>query len=471
MATMMRSFANSTAVRYGVIAAAVLLLVMLGGEGRRADVASAAGCVPPHPHDSGTTVETISTADGLREYRLHVPPSYNGFDRVPLILNFHGRGSNSLQQELYSDFSTRADAPDGGFIVAYPQGLTAPLTSTYFNAWQLASPFADDVAFVDGLLDALESSLCLDANRIFSTGMSNGAMMSVRLACSLSDRVAAIAPVAGAYYPPMALNLNLAETCPDTRPVPLIAFHGTADAIVPFNGGTSGGVTYRLPLDNATPDDDVMQLWAGHDGCTSGRQESAVSGEVRLVTYDACLDGSIAQLYIVDGGGHTWPGAIDIPGLGYTTHDISATDLIWEFFQDHPLVSAPLSDLDGDTVPDLYDDDNDNDGCTDAAEAQLAAGSEATGGLRNAKNPYDFYDTDGNEEIDLFIDIFGVAFAFGDDADSDPPGEPDGYDANLDRSAPLPGDDPWDMQGPDGVIDLFTDIFGVAYQYGHSCAP
>ena len=467
----MRSFANSTAIRYGVLTAAVLLLVMLGGaDGPRVEVASAAGCVPPLPHAPGTTVETISTADGLREYRLHVPPSYNGFDRVPLILNFHGRGSNSLQQELYSAFSTRADAPDGGFIVAYPQGLTVPLGSTYFNAWQLGSPFADDVAFVDTLLDALELSLCIDANRIFSTGMSNGGMMSVRLACSLSDRVAAIAPVTGAYYPPMALNLNSGETCPDTRSVPVMAFHGTADAVVPFNGGLSGGVDYRLPLENTTPDDDVLQSWAGHDGCTSARQESVVSGEVRLVTYNACLDGAIAQLYIVDGGGHTWPGAIDIPGLGYTTHDISATDLIWEFFQDHPLVSAPLSDLDGDTVPDLYDDDNDNDGCTDAAEAQLAPGSEATGGRRNAKNPYDLYDTDGNKDIDLFIDIFAVAFAFGDDADSDPPGEPDGYDANLDRSAPLAGDDPWDMQAPDGVIDLFTDVFGVAYQYGHSCA-
>ena len=97
--------------------------------------------------------------------------------------------------------------------------------------------------------------------------------------------------------------------------------------------------------------------------------------------------------------------------------------------------------------------DSDEDGCADVAELQDAMGSEATGGRRNPKYPYDFYDTDGSKVIDLFIDIFNVFNAFGDDADSDPPGEPDGYDASLDRSAPLMGEDVWDMHAPDGVID------------------
>ncbi|MEX2159422.1 MAG: flexitail domain-containing putative surface protein [Dehalococcoidia bacterium] len=456
-------------LKYIVAAAAIALLALFAGApGYAVDVASAAGCVPSLPHASGTTAETIATVDGTREYRLHVPPSYTGDDAVPLVLNFHGLGSNALAQEVYSDLSTRADAVDGGFIVVYPQGLSDPLPSTHHNAWQIEA-LSDDVAFTETLLDALESSLCIDPARVFSTGMSNGAMMSVRLACSLADRIAAVAPVAGAYDPPMALNLNAAETCGATRPVPLLAFHGTADDTVPFLGGAGGvPVTFRLPIDNTTPDDDVMQAWAARNGCTSGRQESTVSSEVRFVSYGSCDDGAAVQLYIVDGGGHTWPGAFDVPSLDYTTHDISATDLIWQFFQDHPF-QAVQSDYDGDTVADFFDTDDDNDGCTDAAERQLATASEETGGRRNGKHPYDFYDTDGDKQIGLFIDVFAVASAFGDDADAVGPGEPDGYDAALDRSAAPMGMDAWDMGPPDGTIDLFTDIFGVALQYGHHC--
>jgi hypothetical protein len=117
--------------------------------------------------------------------------------------------------------------------------------------------------------------------------------------------------------------------------------------------------------------------------------------------------------------------------------------------------------------------DLDNDGCSDAQENNTAPGSEEMGGRRSAKNPYDFYDVNGDGTVDLFIDIFSVAAAFGDDSDSDSGTgnpEPDGYDPALDRSPPLMGDFTWEMQGPDGLIDLFTDIFGVAMQFGHTCS-
>ena len=122
------------------------------------------------------------------------------------------------------------------------------------------------------------------------------------------------------------------------------------------------------------------------------------------------------------------------------------------------------ADLDLDGICDASDPDKDGDGCTAVQEAGL---DEEFGGLRDDLNPYDFYDTNGDKVIDLFLDIFNVALAFGDDADSDPPGEPDGYDAALDRSAAV--GDRWDMQAPDGLIDLFIDIFGVAFQFGHDC--
>ena len=111
--------------------------------------------------------------------------------------------------------------------------------------------------------------------------------------------------------------------------------------------------------------------------------------------------------------------------------------------------------------------DSDGDGCFDAQELGT---NEQLGGLRDPNNPYDFYDTNGDGTVDLLNDVFNVAGVFGADADGVGPGEPDGYDAALDRSAPAMGMDPWDMQAPDGMIDLLTDIFGVAKQFGHSCA-
>jgi len=108
--------------------------------------------------------------------------------------------------------------------------------------------------------------------------------------------------------------------------------------------------------------------------------------------------------------------------------------------------------------------DTDGDGCSDGEE--LGA-MEMFGGRRDPMNPYDFYDIDGNGLIDLFIDIFGVAGLFGADADALPPGEPDGYLASHDRGAPYANN--WNLTGPDGLIDLFNDIFGVAFQFGHDC--
>lgn len=310
-------------------------------------VAAGETCSPARPRASGTTVESITTGDGARSYRLHVPASYTGASPVPVVIASHGAGSNAFEQEVYSGFSTKSDAE--GFIVAYPQGL-APGGRTFFNAWQLAS--IDDVGYINAMLNSIESQLCTDRSRVYATGISNGGMLSVRLACSMSSRIAAIAPVAGSYSPPMALNLNAAETCPDTRAVPVIAFHGTADETVPYPGGVPAGSTlnYRLPQDNATPDEDVLADWALHNGCTGARQETQIDTEVALIQYGSCVAGATVQLYRVDPGGHTWPGSFDVPSLGYTTQQIDATDLIWSFF-----TGFTVPDADADLVPDTFD--------------------------------------------------------------------------------------------------------------------
>jgi polyhydroxybutyrate depolymerase len=297
--------------------------------------ASISRCEPEQPHAAGTSAETLQTADGRRRYLLHVPASYTGRERAPLVLNFHGYGGNGTRQNDYSGLVPVSDA--NGFILVSPDGLPTMNGTPWWNNLLLPDPpHKDDVAFVSALLDELEADLCIDAARVYATGMSNGALMSSRLACSLSSRIAAVAPVAGAYYPPLVTEGG-PEPCADTRPVPIIGFHGTLDPQVPFNGGPSTrGGTFRLPIDDATPEDDVFQAWAAHNGCRKGRQESRVSAEVRLVTYGGCTDGADVQLYVVHGGGHTWPGSrVERPE--HTTHDIRASDLMWAFFQAHPM--------------------------------------------------------------------------------------------------------------------------------------
>lgn len=377
-------------------AMALLALGALTFSGTELVLAGNPTCSPDRAHTSGTSEETVETSQGLRSYRLHIPPSYTGSDAVPLVLNFHGLTLDATFQEDYSAFSARADQPDGGFIVAYLEGVvTTGIADTHFNAWQLAGPEPDDVAVVDELLDALLLELCIDENRVYSTGYSNGAWMSVRLACSLSDRVAAIGTVAGLYYPPLALDLNASEDCSTQKAMPIIAFHGTSDAIVLFEGGPVGGLpgifeaTLRLPVDDATPADDSMAEWASHNKCTSGRQSSSIGAQVNLVRYDTCEDNSVIELYVVDGGGHTWPrSSFDNPLLGKVTNDIDATDLMWSFFQNYSLGEpqpklAKPGDTDGDgaALPlETVDSSGPGAGVLAGIAAGVAAGAVALSG-------------------------------------------------------------------------------------------
>jgi len=275
-------------------------------------------CTPARPHDPGDFEETLVSGGREREYIVHVPPSYTGADALPLVLNLHGFGSNARKQAFYSGLPRKADK--AGFIVVTPQGTGA---QPYWNFLGIGASAPDDVAFIDDLLDTLMSELCIDQARVYSAGISNGAAMSVTLACRLSDRVAAIAPLAGLFF---------LAGCAADRPVPVIAFHGTDDAFVPFEGGLV--TRSSLPV---RPVEESLRDWARHNGCVEDPERTRVSDSIRLVRYPGCDQGATVELYVVEGGGHTWPGAIDVPRLGATTHEISATDLMWAFFEAHPM--------------------------------------------------------------------------------------------------------------------------------------
>jgi polyhydroxybutyrate depolymerase len=215
-------------------------------------------------------------------------------------------------------------APSGRLNGPTPYWLAAPVADNY------------DVQFLNDLLNWLDANLCVDTSRVYSTGQSNGAQMSSLLACQLSDRITAVAPVDGVEF---------YDVCRG-RPVPVIAFHGTADPFVLYKGGGLDSETIadqnywkgkrpaNLPVHRGV--DAAMQTWALHNGCDPTPTERRIGHEVRERTWQHCKADTV--LYIVDGGGHTWPGH-PVPGFektfGHTTMDIDATSLIFQFFFAH----------------------------------------------------------------------------------------------------------------------------------------
>jgi len=271
------------------------------------------GCA--HPGPAGTTTASILAGSTVRTYRLAVPPGAGPFG---LVLNFHGYGSNDVQQAIYSQLEQAG--PAAGDIVLTPQG-TGRLAGWNILPY-LASP--DDVAYTSQLIDWTEQTECVDPTRVFSTGISNGAGLSALLGCKLTDRLAAIAPVSG---------LNLVPPCPRGRPISVLAFHGTSDPVVPYTGGRlspglGGLVTSPVPS--------AVASWATRDGCRRTPRRVQVASAVTETVYRGCRAGTQVLLYSLLGGGHTWPGTpFTIPTLGVVNRQVSATDLILRFFRAH----------------------------------------------------------------------------------------------------------------------------------------
>jgi len=304
--------------------AAVLLLAACGSAGGSHDPSvlvpgaaptstAAAGCAPAKPHAAGDSTAVLTTAAGGRSYVLHVPPSYDGQSRLPLVLLFHGFGGTGRSMLDYSGFGAVADRHH--YVVVAPEGQGTP------QFWNIAmfTGAADDVAFVRNLVDEVKAELCIDSDRVYAAGFSNGGGMALRLACAMPDTVAAVGVVASMY-----------PQCAATPATPLVAFHGTSDPELPFNGG-------RLP-DEATdfpPVRRVVSEWAVGLGCDGLARISRPAAHVELSTFVRCLlgDGE-ALLYTIIDGGHTWPGAaLDLPAMsGPTNHEVDASELIAAFF-------------------------------------------------------------------------------------------------------------------------------------------
>jgi polyhydroxybutyrate depolymerase len=250
-----------------------------------------------------------------------------------LVIDYHGLREGAEIHTLMSAFSPVAERE--GFVVAFPQGQFDPVRWNASPTTQFIGDPNDDLTFTDDIIDSLGASLCLDRTRVYAAGLSYGGFMTSLLACGRSDRFAAVAPVAG---------LRLLDPCPQERPVPIITFHGTDDAIVKFNGGFG-----PIPLGLATPTaadlngPGIPAYVAGsaaRNGCDPTPTDTQLTDEVIHRVYQ-CPIGADVEFYIVVGGGHTWPGSAFSRAIeaivGYTTFDISASDLAWEFFEQFQL--------------------------------------------------------------------------------------------------------------------------------------
>jgi polyhydroxybutyrate depolymerase len=290
-----------------------------------------AGCDRSPPAPPGTTDERITSEGVERSYELIIPEGYDGTKPLPIVFGLHSLTVDYHIVPPMSGFGDMAGPYD--FIGVAPSGRLSDGKLPYWNA----APAQDnyDLVFLTDLLDHLEATLCVDTAKVFSVGMSNGAQMSSLLACRLGDRIAAIAPIAGVEYN---------EPC-DGPPVPVIAFHGLADPIVPYAGGGLNSVRIadsnyykgNLPTGIVTPTgvDESMRRWAGHNGCDPEPVEERIGTEVRKRTWQNCAAATV--LYIVDIGGHSWPGKPQ-PGFeaqfGPGTTQIDASTLLFQFFFD-----------------------------------------------------------------------------------------------------------------------------------------
>lgn len=270
------------------------------------------------------TDRAVPSGDGERDYLVHVPDRYDPAVPTPLVISLHAAAMWPAHQRHASGWDRVADA--NGFLVAYPGGHGFP---------RLFGPGPDgmarDVAYIADLLDHLSAEFNIDPERVYVNGFSNGGGMSFALSCALSDRVAAVGMVAAAMTLPW-------EWCDVPAPMPLIAFHSTADPILPYAGGPLND-----PFNPARTVFPAFREWTGRwavrNGCDGAPIESAVADDVTRLEYAGCA-GAPVTLYALQAGGHTWPGGRwhgPEWHLGTVSQSVDASELMWDFFRDHRL--------------------------------------------------------------------------------------------------------------------------------------
>jgi polyhydroxybutyrate depolymerase len=311
------------------LAIAALAALVTAAVAAARPAAARSGCQTRGAAASGPLVLRLGSR--ARTIVVHLPTGYPGAEPAPLVLDLHGSGSTAAQQERFGAMDATADSH--GFVVAYPQAAIADGSGFDWNVpgapltggRRVPRGAADDVAFLEQLVRVLEQRYCVDASRVYATGFSGGARMVSQLACDAPRVFAAVAAVSGLRAP---------SPCAARPPVPIVAFHGTADPVDPFAGHGQPYWTYSVPA--------AAAAWAKREGCASAETVSHLPRGVTLTSYGRCRGGSAVELYAITGEGHEWPGGPHLPRrytvlLGPQSNAIDADQTMWSFFAKHRL--------------------------------------------------------------------------------------------------------------------------------------
>jgi polyhydroxybutyrate depolymerase len=278
-----------------------------------------------------------------RTYIIHLPAAVNTM--MPLVIVLHGGGGKgkSMVKLTNSGFDKLSDKK--GFIVVYPDGIDKHWNDDRNGSetgYVTHEKNIDDVGFISALIDELIMKYNIDSKRVYVTGMSNGAIMSYRLGCELSGKIAAIAPVAG------NIPENL-QNCRPSNPVPVLAINGDKDPLVPYDGGEVTGPFGKKKLGKVLSTHESILFWVKTNGCSSKPVVTDVPDNdrddgtrVQKLQFMNDRNNCDVIFYTIKGGGHTWPGGYQYLGewiVGKTCRDIIATGVIWEFFEKHSLGS------------------------------------------------------------------------------------------------------------------------------------
>ncbi len=282
----------------------------------------------------------LTVAGMQRTYLLHPPPSHNRTRPAPLVIVLHGGGGTAERMVRLTNEGLSRLAEREGSIAVYPNGIDKHWNDGRWadeTGWRAQGENVDDVGFISALIEELVKTQNADPRRVYVTGVSNGGQMAHRLACELSDKIAAIAPVIA------QMPAHFSPRCKPARPVSVLMMPGTKDPLVPWEGGTIrlGRQTFGRVLSAS----ETVAFWTRHNACPGPPETSwepdrdpGDGTRVRREAYRDCRNGSEVVLYAIEGGGHTWPGGRQyLPEtiVGKTSRDIDAAGVIWEFFKKH----------------------------------------------------------------------------------------------------------------------------------------
>ncbi len=282
---------------------------------------------------------TLSFQNNQRKYVLHIPDSYDGRAEVPLVVFLHGGGGNAQTAQGFSNFNQVSD--ENGFLMLYPQAFFETAADSY--AWADGRGLApdklgiDDVGFVDALVTALKREYKIDSQRVYLCGFSNGSFLTQRIAFQKNNQFAAFGTLGG------TMNESLYNSGNPGRALPMMYVFGTADPLVPYEGGYVSGNT---DLEAVKSVEDAVGFWRDNNSCSITEPKKNVpntnatdNSTVEIYQYSNCACSATVKFYKVINAGHTWPGVLLPAGhsFGETNLDINASVELWNFFKQFTL--------------------------------------------------------------------------------------------------------------------------------------